>query len=253
VNLDGKGVIQAQRTYKLIKRLMAVVICCSSICFAQQKTNELPDNYKTLLTESFVKVIRVHYGPHETVAAHDHPATPTVYVYLNNSGPVKLTHLEGNPFTVVRPPTHTGAYRVDAGRMERHTVENLSDLPSDFLRVELVGFQPGKSNIGFRGKAPEDLSHDVSATEFSAAGLTITRTVCVDATPCAVRSAPGKSVVVAFSGGVLHEGDATGRRTKLKFGDVLTLPADRGLSLSTIAHEPAHILVISVASAQPAL
>jgi hypothetical protein len=83
----------------LIKRVMAAVVCCwSAVCVAQQKPDALPDNYKTVLTKSFVKVIRVHYGPHEKVPVHDHPSTPTVYVYLNDSGPVRLTQFEEKPF-----------------------------------------------------------------------------------------------------------------------------------------------------------
>ena len=229
----------------LIKRVMAMVVCCSAVCVAQQKADALPDNYKTVLTESFVKVIRVHYGPHEKVPVHDHPSVPTVYVYLNDSGPVRLTHFEEKPFSLVRPPTHKGAFRVSPGRIERHSVENLSDLPSDFLRVELPGFPLGEQDLEFRGKAPEDLSHDLSATEFAIPRLTITRTVCVDAIPCAVRAASSPSVVVAFSDVVLREGGAE-KRTELKLGDVLAVAAGRALSLSAAGTEPAHILQISV-------
>jgi quercetin dioxygenase-like cupin family protein len=234
----------------LIKRVMAVVVCWSAICVAQQKTDALPDNYKTVLTKSFVKVIRVHYGPHEKVPVHDHPATPTVYVYLNDSGPVRLTHFEEKPFSLVRPPTHKGAFRVSPGRIEKHSVENLSDLPSDFLRVELPGFQLGERDLEFRGKAPDDLTHDLSATEFQIPRLSITRTICVDRTRCAIRAASAPSVVVAFSEVVLREDGGTGKRTELKPGDVLAVSAGEALSLSAVGNEPAHILQISVQSAE---
>ncbi len=139
----------------LRKTPLALAICwCSLLCGAQQpKADELPDNYKTVLTDSFVKVIRVHYGPYEKVPVHNHPEVPTVYVYLNNSGPVRLTHYYDEKMTViVRPPTHMGAYRVSAGKMERHSVENLSDLPSDYLRVELPGFRVDDPALEFRGR-----------------------------------------------------------------------------------------------------
>ena len=62
----------------------------------------------------------------------------TVYVYLNDSGPVRFEHTgRGQAVRLVRPPTHAGAFRVSPGRIERHSVENLSDLPSDYLRIEL--------------------------------------------------------------------------------------------------------------------
>lgn len=225
------------------KTALVVGICWGSLfCFAQ-KADDLPENYKTVLTESFVKVIRVHYGPHEKVPVHDHPEVPTVFVYLNNSGPVRLTHYDEKMTSIVRPPTHTGAYRVSAGKKERHSVENLSDLPSDYLRVELPGFRVDDPELEFRGKAPEDQSHDISATEFEIPRLTIRRIVCVDATPCEVQRRSARAVLVAFSDVVVSGG---GRRTQLKLGDVMAVPAKEKLSLSAAGSEGAHILVISV-------
>ncbi len=71
---------------------------------AQQTT--LPPNYNTILENQTFRIIQVHYGPHEKVPIHDHPDTPTVYVYLNNSGPVRITHEEkdGSQSSLVRPP-----------------------------------------------------------------------------------------------------------------------------------------------------
>ena len=242
-----------RRVRVLIRRLLGVTVCCSAMCAAQQGANDLPANYKTVLTKSFVKVIRVHYGPHEKVPVHDHPATSTVYVYLNDSGPVRITHFDEKeqPSSLVRPPTHTGAFRVSPGRIERHSVENLSDIPSDFLRVELPGLVLG-DNLEFRGKAPDDLSHDLSAVEFETQGLTVSRTVCVDVAPCEVRRSSAQSVVIAFSDVFLNESSARGKRTELKFGEVLAVPAGVRLSVSEAGHEPAHILVVSVQDATPA-
>jgi quercetin dioxygenase-like cupin family protein len=237
----------------LIRRLLGVAVCCSVMCAAQQRADDLPVNYKTELTKSFVKVIRVHYGPHEKVPVHDHPATPTVYVYLNNSGPVRITHFDGDrTSSLVRPPTHTGAFRVSPGQLERHSVENLSDLPSEFLRVELPGFALGDKELEFRGKAPDDLSHDLSAVEFATGGLTVSRTICVDAAPCEVERPTAQSVVIAFSDVLLNEGGAAGKRTELKLGDALAVPAGVKLSVSGAAREPAHVLVVSVQDARPA-
>ena len=64
--------------------------------------------------------------------------------------------------------------------------------------MELLGFQLGEKDLEFRGKAPANLTQDLSTTEFAIPRLTITRTVCVDATPCAIRAASAPSVVVAF-------------------------------------------------------
>jgi hypothetical protein len=231
----------------LRKISLAVGVCLYSIfCVAQQKADDLPDSYKTVLTANFAKVVRVHYGPHEKVPVHNHPEAPTVFVYLNDSGPVQITHYDEKVTSIVRPPTHKGAYRVSAGKMERHSVENLSALPSDFLRVELPGFHVEDPNLEFRGKAPEDLLHDSSAVEFAMPGLAITRVVCVDATPCEVRR-PAHAIVVAFSDVVLSEkGGAGEKRTALKLGDVMVVEGTGVLSLSGGGREGAHILVISV-------
>ena len=228
---------------------LVVAICWGSLlCFAQQKTDDLPQNYKTVLTDSFVKVIRVHYGPYEKVPVHNHPEVPTVYVYLNDSGPVRLTHYDEKMTAIVRPPTHKGAYRVSVGKMERHSVENLSDLPSDYLRVELPGFRVDDPALEFRGKAPADLSHDISTTEFEIPGLAIRRIVCVDAAPCEVQRPSTPGVVVAFSDVVVSDG---GRRTQLKLGDVMAVQAKEKLSLSAAGSEGAHVLVITVEDELP--
>src|ERR1700755_776662 len=50
----------------------------------------LPPNYKTILNNTDVQVMHVHYGAHEFVPMHDHPAVSTMYVYLNHSGEVDL-------------------------------------------------------------------------------------------------------------------------------------------------------------------
>jgi len=228
---------------------LVVAICWGSLlCFAQQKADDLPQNYKTVLTDSFVKVIRVHYGPYEKVPVHNHPEVPTVYVYLNDSGPVRLTHYDEKMTAIVRPPTHKGAYRVSAGKMERHSVENLSDLPSDYLRVELPGFRMDDPALEFRGKAPADLSHDISTTEFEIPGLAIRRIVCVDAAPCEVQRPSTPGVVVAFSDVVVSDG---GRRTQRKLGDVMAVQAKEKLSLSAAGSEGAHVLVITVEDELP--
>ena len=113
----------------------------------------LPKNYSVAFENNLVSVIRVHYAPHERIAVHDHPKFPTVYVYLNGSGPVRFQHDEKPPFTIVRPPTATGAFRVSPGRLERHSVENLGNTNSDFLRVELKQVPLGHALESFRGKA----------------------------------------------------------------------------------------------------
>ena len=60
----------------------------------------------------------------------------SAYVYLNDSGPVLFKHVGKDSFSITRPATKTGSFRLFRAVQEIHEVENKSELPSDFLRVE---------------------------------------------------------------------------------------------------------------------
>ena len=80
---------------------------------AQDPLVTLPSNYRSIFDNADVAVIRAHYGPHEKIPVHDHTAFSTIFVYLNDSGQVRIDHAEdGKVDSVVRPPTVKGAYRV---------------------------------------------------------------------------------------------------------------------------------------------
>jgi hypothetical protein len=235
---------------QLNRRFAVVFLILSIYGVAQRNSTPLPPNYKTVLQTSTFKIIRVHYGPHEKVPVHDHPDTPTVYVYLNNSSPVRIIHEEETkPFTLVRPPTHKGAFRVSAGRLERHSIENLGDLESDFLRVELLRARFGDKTLEFRGPAPNDLTHNLSATEFSSPRLSIVRTICAGKTPCSIPASQAPSVIVALSESTIT---SNGQSNSLDLGGVKAVPPRQSLLLSPIGNEPAHILQIVVHPARSA-
>jgi hypothetical protein len=216
-------------------------------CLAQQNGQPLPPNYTTLLTAPSFKIIRVHYGPHEKVPVHDHPDVPTVFVYLNNSGPVNIIH-ENPPSIITRPPTHAGAFRVSRGLLERHAIENLSDLPSDFLRVELPGLHLGDSDLEFRGPAPLSLDHNLDATEFSSPHVSVVRILCIAPKPCAIPPSSTPSVVVALSPSIVSN---NGHATKLELGSVMAVPLNQPLQIAPTTSEAAHILEISVQEELP--
>ncbi|MBB5339304.1 hypothetical protein [Tunturiibacter gelidoferens] len=225
------------------KILPLIVLLSSSLPLAaQQNPSPLPSNYHTVLTNDAFKVISVQYGPHEKVPVHDHPATPTVFVYLNNSGPVNIIHDGTPPSTVTRPPTQLGAFRFNRGIIERHSIENLSDLPSLFLRVELPNLTLPDTTPDFRGPAPTDLTHNISAAEFSSPHVTVLRVVCVNPAPCNVPPTAAPSVLIAFSSTALtHDGQTT----KIAIGTVLPIAPSQSFQISPVASEPAHILLIS--------
>jgi hypothetical protein len=75
---------------------------------AQDPLPTLPKNYRLLFENGCIRVIRVNYAPLEKLPVHDHPDRPTVYVYLNDSGPVRFSHVEEDPFSLVRPAERLG-------------------------------------------------------------------------------------------------------------------------------------------------
>lgn len=115
---------------------------------AQEGTAILPQNYKLQFENAWVKVTAVRYGPNEKLPGHTHTPNPSAYVYLNDGGPVIFKHVGGSAAT--RAATRAGAFRVYRGLDEVHEVENTTNVPSEFLRVELK--TEGRDPATFRGK-----------------------------------------------------------------------------------------------------
>ena len=103
---------------------------------AQDPLKTLPQAYKLQFENDWVKITRVHYAPHEKLPAHQHTQSASAYVYFNDSGPVVFNHIGLDYGAITRPATKAGSFRLYRGLKEIHEVENKSDLPSDFLRVE---------------------------------------------------------------------------------------------------------------------
>jgi hypothetical protein len=116
---------------------LALLFCLSvSVAFAQDPLKVAPQAYKLEFENDWVKVVRVHYGPREKIPAHDHTERAAAYVYLNDGGPVIFKHIGLDYGPITRPATKAGSFRIYKAIKEVHEVENTSDLPSDFLRVE---------------------------------------------------------------------------------------------------------------------
>ena len=207
---------------------------------AQDPTVAFPNNYRKVLDNADVLVLRAHYGPHETVGVHDHSDHPTVYVYLDDSGPVRFIH-EPENVILTRPPTHTGAYRVSPGRKERHSLVNLSDKPSDYLRVELKKIPLGSLKREFRGSAPGALVEGTKV-EFEEPSLRIERVVCDAGATCPLAAESSPSVLVAFSPSELVEHGKP--KVFPQDSSVLWLRAGEDASVRATSKAPAHLLRI---------
>jgi hypothetical protein len=224
---------------------MAVAMACGSIAAgAQDPLVALPNNYRLIFDNSDVAVIHAHYGAHEKIPVHDHPGVSTVFVYLNNSGEVRINHPEagGKVESVVRPPTATGAFRVVAGMAETHSIENLGDNSSDFLRVELKRVSLDTLKEPFRGKAPQSLTSSQDTIEFTAPGLQIERIICAGASPCEVKASPAPSLVVAIAASSF--GAAATPKEALDTWSVRWIPSGQTASITTGVTAPEEILRI---------
>lgn len=217
--------------------LASVYLLFAYATAAQDPLKTLPDNYRLVLENDSVRVIRVHYGPHEKLPVHDHSRTPTVYVYLSDSGPVRFSHDEKPAFTLMRPTVKAGSFRVSPGRIERHAVENPNDIASDYLRVELKKVPLGIDSLAYRGNQPFSLSQSGVFEAFRSSVLTIQRiVVCVGSKPVDVR--PG--LLIAFAPARVK----AGREDKaLQPSDVIWEEADG--SVAPISG-PAHLLRIAL-------
>jgi hypothetical protein len=146
---------------------------------AQDPLVVAPQAYKLQFENDWVKVMRVHYAPHEKLPVHQHTETASAYVYLNDSGPVVFKHQETTYGPVTRQPTKAGGFRLFRAVPEVHAVENLSDLPSDFLRVEFK--TDPKDENSLRGKFYREeyqAAKNFQKVQFENDQVRITRLVC---------------------------------------------------------------------------
>lgn len=171
----------------MIKLLLIIFVCLSfSTVIAQDPIKVAPDAYKLVFENDYVKVQRVHYAPRVKLPEHDHTSLATAYVYLNDAGPVVFKHIGLSYGAVTRPAVKAGSFRLYKGVKETHTVESLSDTPSNFLRVEFKT-NPGQAPNSLRGKF---FREEVPAGEyfqkvqFENEQVRITRLICAAGKNC---------------------------------------------------------------------
>lgn len=80
----------------------------AGVLLGQDAVAALPNQYRLVFENERVRVVHVRYGPHERLPVHKHPETPTVYVYLTDSGPVRFEHSEA--VALVRRPIKAGTF-----------------------------------------------------------------------------------------------------------------------------------------------
>lgn len=108
-----------------------LVTFASSTALAQDAVKVDPKHYKVLVDNAQVRVLRIHYGPHETSVRHSHPNSVVTYL---TDGRIKM--LLGNGKTTVSSGKAGETVWTPAGI---HTPTNLSDKPFEAVLVELKG------------------------------------------------------------------------------------------------------------------
>jgi quercetin dioxygenase-like cupin family protein len=113
-----------------LKWFFALLSLCglaSTTGFAQDPTTVAPTHYRLAFENEQVKVLYIHYGPHEKSVLHDHPAGMVVNI---TGGHLKFTDQKGN------------AQEIHALRGEarwfpalKHTVENMSAEPYEGVYI----------------------------------------------------------------------------------------------------------------------
>ena len=215
---------------------------------AQDPRVVAPRAYSLAFENERVRVTRVHYEPREKVPTHDHPDSPTVYVYLRDSGPVRFVHSGDEEFTLVRPAVKAGSFRLSHGRKEQHSVESLTDLPTDFLRVELKGFT-GAEREAFRGRFPAEpraTRRGAQKVRYDGARVRIARVTCPSRGRCdGLSSRDAASLLVALSDARLRSAGGEALVT-LALGQTMWTEAGAAPSFVNAANRPAEFLRIDL-------
>ena len=123
---------------------IAVVCLATVTALAQDAAKVDAKHYKVVFEDSVVRVLRVHYGPHEKSPMHSHP----------NAAAVFLTDMQSK-FTL--PGGKTEMMSAKAGEAKgnpavTHSPENMSDKPMDLVLVE---FKAKPAATAKAGTAPK--------------------------------------------------------------------------------------------------
>jgi quercetin dioxygenase-like cupin family protein len=127
-----------------MRRGVLLFLVCLGLCVtvvAQDAVKTDPKHYTVISENDQVRILKIHYGPHEKSIMHSHPASVVVYL---SGGNVKFHMPDGKTMDVSGKP---GEAMYAEGMS--HNPENMSDQPMEAILVELKSKAPAKP-----GKAP---------------------------------------------------------------------------------------------------
>jgi quercetin dioxygenase-like cupin family protein len=110
---------------------VVLCVCVAPILSAQDATKVDPKHYTVISENAQLRIVKVHYGPHEKSVMHSHPAG--VAVFLTDSK-VRFTFPDGKTQDVT-----TKAGDAQYTSAVTHLPENMDDKGMDVILVELKG------------------------------------------------------------------------------------------------------------------
>jgi quercetin dioxygenase-like cupin family protein len=111
--------------------VMAAWCLTVSTAMAQDPVKVDAKHYKVEFENDHVRVLKIHYGPHEKSVMHEHPDAVAVFL---SDGDVKFGLPDGK--TQESHPKAGTAQWTPAGK---HLPENMGDKPLEVMLVELKG------------------------------------------------------------------------------------------------------------------
>jgi hypothetical protein len=162
----------------------------------------LPDAYKVQFENEWVRVTKVVYPPYAKLPGHAHTSLASAYVYLNDGGPVIFRHVGAKEFAATRPATRAGSFRVFRGLEEIHEVENTSELPSEFLRVEFKTEPKGVTTLKGRfHREPVAPGETAEKVQFENEQIRVTRLISPQGRPVHIQAAASEPALTIALGG----------------------------------------------------
>ena len=134
--------------------LCSVAICfgLASIATAQDAVKTDPTHYTVVSENDQVRILKVHYGPHEKSIMHSHPNTVAVFL---NDAKAQFTTPDGKKQDLV----------VKAGDTQfspaaTHLPENTGDAGMDIILVELKS-HAAKAKSAMKSEMKSDMKSDM--------------------------------------------------------------------------------------------
>jgi quercetin dioxygenase-like cupin family protein len=111
--------------------VVVLCVCATRIASAQDPVKVDPNHYSVVSENNEVRILKIHYGPHEKSVMHSHP--DSVVVFLTD-GKVQFTEKDGKKTDAEFKP---GQSQFTPAQV--HLPENTGDQPMEGILVELKG------------------------------------------------------------------------------------------------------------------